>query len=465
MTRARLLLVVAILFGLSRPSARAQDPWTHTPYELLVYLATAPRCSLTPDSLQAIAQHLAERADTVVGAGWKLRVATAPPELAKAMADGFDAVQPEHVPLPTTEPDKVILLSIADGPRAGVAAREFDCRARRWGALCQRETTQPWRLPREAFLALTEAFTPIARVEPLEDKQARLKLRAAEFDPRDPAFPWVAAGDLFRCVLRVNDRSGTSRPAQDIPWTLLEVAEVQRAGALCRLEAGIRGALSARHGRADLLALGVRSAPGPTRLEVRSRTPDARPLTGYDVYATDSEGQQIERIGRTNRQGFVTIPPGPKRYRILLIRDGEELLARLPIVPGEPPTLTARIPDDQQRLEVEAFVVGLQESVVDLVARRAVLLARAEARLDANDVAEAEKLIEQVRRMETREQLRQRIEVERRRFASGDPTVQRKIDRLFDDTAKLLGRYLNPADVELLQRRLREARTAAAAAK
>ncbi len=159
------------------------------------------------------------------------------------------------------------------------------------------------------------------------------------------------------------------------------------------------------------------------------------------------------------------IPPGDGRYRILLIRDGQELLARLPMVPGASPVMTAKIPDDTQRLEVEAFVVGLQETVVDLVARRAVLLARAEARLDANDLTEAEKLIEQLRRLETREQLQQRIATERRRFASSDPTVQGKIDRLFNETTQLLGRYLNPADVEMLQRRLREARTAAASAK
>ncbi len=463
MNLARFSYAGALLALLAPNYAWAQDAWEHTPYSIQVYLAS--RGEASNDALPAIADHLSDRADTVVGGGWKLQVDVAPPALAQAITDGWDNMKPEHVPLPETEPDKVVVLVIDAGSMPVIEAREFDCRARQFGPIQRRAVAQAWRIRREAFLALTSAFTPLARVEPLEDKQVRLHLRAAEFEPRDPAWHWAKPGDLFRCVLRINERSGTVRTAEEIAWTLLEAESVDARGVMCHLESGVRGALSSRRGRFELFALGIRPSTGSTRLEIRSRTPDARPLAGYDVYSTDRDGAQVERIGRTDRTGTVTVPAGERSYRILLIRDGQELLARLPMAPGQSPVLTARIPDDQQRLEVEAFVVGMQESVVDLVARRAVLLARAEARLDANDLPEAEKLIEQLRRMETREQLQQRIATERRRFASEDPAIQRKIDRLFDDTAKLLGRYLNPADVEMLQRRVRDARSAAASAK
>jgi hypothetical protein len=463
MNRVRMLIVGAFTAVLAPNSMFAQDAWEHTPYNIQVYLAS--RGEAANEALPAIAAHLSDRADTVVGGGWKLQVNVASPALVQSLAGGWDQLKPEHVPLSESVPDKVVILAIDAGSSPVIEAREFDCRARLFGPIQRREVAQPWRIRREAFLALTSAFTPLARVEPLEDKQVRLHLRAAEFEPRDPGWHWAVPGDLFRCVLRINERSGAARSAEEIAWTLLEADSVDARGVMCHLETGVRGALSSRRGRFELFALGIRHSTEPTRLEIRSRTPDARPLAGYEVYSTDRGGAQVERIGRTDRTGTVIVPAGERRYRILLIRDGQELLARLPMAPGQSPVLTARIPDDQQRLEVEAFVVGMQESVVDLVARRAVLLARAESRLDANDLPEAEKLIEQLRRMETREQLQQRISTERRRFASEDPSVQRKIDRLFDDTAKLLGRYLNPADVEMLQRRVRDARSAAASAK
>lgn len=444
------------------PRAGAQDAWEYTPYDVQVYLTAAPGESMPAAQWDAIAQALRDRADTVVGGAWRLKVDRPPPEFAATLAGGLDSLTPDQVPQLEPQPDKVIVVAVRQSPDLAIDTREFDSRTVQWSAAQSRSAPQPERLAREAFLALTDAFSPLARVEEVRGKEALLRLRAEGYAPRDPAWQWTELGDVFRGVLRTNERSGRAKSALEIPWTLLEVGQVTPGGVLCYVETGVRGAISARKGRSEVVALLVRPTRGTTRLELKARTVDAKPLAGYDVYATDRAGSQVERIGRSDRTGAVSVPSGSGSYRILLIKDGQEVLARLPIVPGLAPTATARIPDDAQRLEVEAFVVGLQETVVDLVARRAVLLARAEARLDANDITEAEKLIEEVRRMETREQLQQRIAVERRRFASDDPTVQKKIDRLFNDTTKLLGSYLNPADVEALQRKLREARTASA---
>jgi hypothetical protein len=468
MSRRRLVsyiwLSLVLAFAAFHDS-RAQDAWEYSPYEVQVYLTAAPGESITPMQWDAIAARLRDRADTVVGGAWRLKVDAPPPELAAALAGGLESLTPESVSTIDLLPDKIIVVAVRQSPAPAIETREFDTRAVSWSAVQSRPVPQSDRLPREAFLALTQSFSPLARVEEVRGKEALLRLRAQGYSPRDPSWQWAAVGDVFRGVLRTNERSGKAKSAQEIPWTVMEVGQVNPSGVLCFIESGVRGAISAKRGRSEVVALLVRPTRGETKLEIKSRTPDAKPLAGYDVYATDRTGTTVERIGRSNRSGAVIVPSGEGKYRVLLIKDGQELLARLPLVPGLAPTATARIPDDAQRLEVEAFVVGLQETVVDLVARRAVLLARAELRLDANDVEAAEKLIEEVRRMETRDQLLQRIAVERRRFVSEDPTVQKKIDRLFDDTTQLLGRYLNPADVESLQRRLREARTASASAK
>lgn len=461
MRRAAIILIVALLFWRANPAV-AQDAWEYTPYEVQVYLTAAPGEAISDAQWNAIAQHLHDRADTVVGGAWRLNIERPPAEFQAALAGGLGTLKPEHVPAIKPPPDKVIVLSVRSNPDLAIDVREFDNRSLQWSAVQSRPALQGERLPREAFLALTEAFSPLAQVAEVRGKEAVLRLRAEGFAPRDAAWQWTKVGDVFRGVLRTNERSGQARGVQEIPWTLLEVGQVTPSGVLCHIESGVRGAISAKRGRSEVVALLVRPTRGETRLELHARTADAKPLAGYDVYATNREGTKIERLGRSDRTGSVLVPSGEEKYRVLLVKDGQELLARLPIVPGLAPMVTARIPDDARRLEVEAFVVGLQESVVDLVARRAVLLARAESRLDADDVEAAEKLIEEVRRMETREQLQQRIAVERRRFTSDDPSVQKKIDRLFDDTTQLLGRYLNPAEVESLQRRLREARSTAA---
>lgn len=463
MIHGRGLFCCLCVWALFAANARAQDAWEFTPYRVQVYLSAAPDDLVSATQLGEIAAHLLDRADTVVGGGWRLDVDAPPPELAAAFSGGLASLTAAHLPVLKDPPDKIIIVAVHAAPTPSIESREFDYRARQWSSVHARPVNQPRRLAREAFLALTESFSPLARVEEVQSKTALLRLRAEAFAPRDPHWPWAAPGDVFRGVLRTNDRAGDASGVQEIPWTVLEVAEVFPTGVLCHLETGVRGAMSVRRGRFELFALMVPPTRGDTRLEIRARTADARPLSGYEVYVTDRAGEKIDRLGRSDRNGSVTVPSGDGRYRILLVKDGQELLARLPIVPGLAPVLSARIPDDAQRLEVEAFVVGLQESVVDLVARRAVLLARAESRLDDKDLAEAEKLIAEVRRMETRDQLQQRILVERRRFASDDPTVQRKIDRLFDDTTKLLGQYLNSEDVDLLQRRLREARASASA--
>ena len=134
----------------------------------------------------------------------------------------------------------------------------------------------------------------------------------------------------------------------------------------------------------------------------------------------------------------------------MLIRSGQHLLARLPVAAGFTPEATAYLPDDTQRLEAEAFVIALQEQLVDVVTQREVLLGRAESQLDAGSVDAAKELLAKLQQLPDRETLRRRLITRQSQLRSSDPHVQRQIESLFRDTAKLLDGHLDPAPVAAL---------------
>ncbi len=154
------------------------------------------------------------------------------------------------------------------------------------------------------------------------------------------------------------------------------------------------------------------------------------------------------------------MPPATNPVRVLVVKSGNTLLARLPIVPGLASQLEADIANDDYRLEVEGFLAGLQEELIDLVTRREVLLARALAKLEKQDLAEADKLVRELQTLRTREDFDRQIVAERQKIYDEDPAVQRKIDRMFEGTRRLLYQYLDPAPVEKLIVQLSAAKTA-----
>src|SRR5262249_8141957 len=136
---------------------------------------------------------------------------------------------------------------------------------------------------------------------------------------------------------------------------------------------------------------------------------------------------------------------------------GNELLARLPIVPGLEPTVRAAIPDDDQRLAAEAIITGLQENFVDLVARRAVLINRIRTRMQAGKIEETKEVMVEVRPLGSQQEFSLLVRQQKQKLASKDPVMQRKINKLFDDTQQVVDRYLTENEIEQLDLELRTA--------
>lgn len=475
---------------------RAQSVWELTPYRVRVVIAASdvPELRGVPGQL---AKELSPRLENLFGAAWQVAAvpddgsseSAGPASPAAKPADGSAASQ-ESAPSPPTDVwrlpadatdaavlpaewlhddyDKLLLLRIdpaVDGWRMRV--REWDAATWRFGPVLSYPLRQPAKLRDTAVRAVLEAFRPLGRVEWVESQEdgmrAGLRLRAGGLPTRDPDLQLARAGQLFCPIVRLNDREGGLRRdregnivlPQPVPWTFLAVERVEAGEAACRVHSGLSAPLSAgRRGRMEQLALGVVPRREATRLVLRGRREPHEPMAGYEVLVQRPGEKATRLVGRTDRAGSVEVAPTDEPLSIVLVRSGQQLLARLPVAAGFTAEATAFVPDDTERLEVEAFVSALQEQLVDTVTRREVLLARAEAQLEAGRPAEARELLDTLQRLPDRETLRRRLVTRQGQLHSSDPHVQQQIETLFGDTSKLLDRHLDPAPVEALSRAL-----------
>ncbi len=463
--------------------AGGQSVWELTPYRIHALVTVAPGPELTARLRADLPAMAVGRVESLVGAPWDISLVEVPPELQRVMAAGIEEVTLDLLPKDSLEVDKVMLLAIV--PTAGkglpttesyrVAAREFDVRTQQWGSTVSRQVFQRGKLRDVSAAALFTAFAPLARIEDVStaERHVVLRLKAGSLPMRDGQ-TLVSPGDLFRGVVRYNDREGKPRRIATIPWTFCQVYEVTSKEVRCQLHTGLRSPLSSRRrGRVEQFALGVIPPGRPSVLTLQSRSDPQRALAGYDVYARPPEKRDPDAkdsdaknpgakkavlLGRTDRQGRMTIEPADDPLRILVVRNGNEPLARLPIVPGLEPELTALVPDDDFRLEAEGVITGLQEEMVDLVTQRTVLITRTRARIRAGKFDEAVKLIELLRSLPDGPQFARTLAAQKKNLRSSDRSVQTKIDALFADTQELVQKYLAPEAIEEVWQELREAK-------
>ena len=145
------------------------------------------------------------------------------------------------------------------------------------------------------------------------------------------------------------------------------------------------------------------------------------------------------------------------------IKNGDTLLARLPIVTGLKAVDQADLPDDRRRLETEAFLKGLQGEVLDLVVRRRILESRIKQKIKANQLDVAERLLDELKRVKSYDKMSEQIEGIQRRALSTDqgaipPGVVKRIDKMVDTTRQMMQKYLQDTLVRDLEIQLNQAK-------
>lgn len=465
------ILGLALTLLVPAIAAHGQAAWEFSPYQVQVWLALEDRPELRGAFPQRVAEVLAGRSEVVFGAAWRIETTPAaalvvPDMLARPAAVNADAVKaaaPQSL-----ENDKLFLVSVSfrrDLYR--VAVREIDGRTRQAGPVIERTAGQREAIALAAWDAIIESFTPLAKIETVVDKTVGARLRAGGLvtDPASPAL--IQPGQVLKPVLRRNDKSGqpTKTGIQPLDWTLLTVDARTESLLECQLHSGFRAPIPVRgSARSERLAFLAKPRYGSTRIVLTARSDPQRRLSGYEVFVKGQGGDETYLLGVTDWHGAVEIDRSDVSFRMLYVRNGGQLLARLPLAPGFERELVAKTIEDDSRLQAEGFVLALQGRTMDLVARREILVAQFRALLKKGDRKGAGELLEKFRGLETREVLVRDLDAQEQAITSSDPLTLTRISKLFGDARLMLQtKHLDPELINILQRELTAAPATAAA--
>jgi hypothetical protein len=475
--KIRTLLALFILLPMLSSVVRAIDSsvWQVTPYRIYILTAFEQCPELTPAVEADIAADLTARIEGVVGAPWDAAIVPAPDELRRTMLyrlDGLSAEEAAKVLNAFDEKakspkktDKFMLLTVkSENGALQAAVREFDVRSQQLGPTAAATAWHLGKLRDAALDAVLFAFSPLANIDAVDNKEktAVLRLQAAALPSRDPALAIIRPGMIFRPYIRLNDRDGKVKLVTPQEWTFLIVEEASPEHLNCRIVSGMAVPLHAKSkSRREQIALAVHPSPTPTVLTVKSRTEPKTPLADYEVYDSDLTTKETTLLARTDWRGQVTLRPDEKKpLRLLLIKYGSDLLARIPVVPGLDSQLTANIANMDSRLKAEGYITGLQEEVVDAYLHREILIRSIRAKIEAEDIETANTMFEELGRLPTGKVFMNKLLDEKKRLQTKDSVVQAKIDRLFTDTQKVVEKCFDPNAITELEREFREAKKA-----
>jgi hypothetical protein len=445
-----------------------QTAWEYSPYAVSVWLAIDDPAELPEAAQAALCDQLSQLADAHIGAPWTLSARPVPASLRGELVASMDFLSAEVVFASEDNiektADKLMLIALArDDAQWRIAVRELDVATRQLSPAIARSAADDSALPQGVLQAVVDAFSPLVAVRRVEDDRVEGRLRAGGLaDDKDSPI-LLSAGAPLVCVLRPEDRLGRARSGQVrvVPWTLLEVAQRDGAKVHCQVHSAQHKPLASRTSlRVKRFALAVRPAARPTELTLQTPGESATPLVDYELVEQDAKSQEVSLLGRTNQQGRVEIPPAAAPFRLLYVRHGDRVLARLPIIPGWQGQVTAPINSDDARLAAAAFIATLRQEIVDTVARRQILAARLQRRIAASELDDAQKLLTEFQRLPTPHDFASRLQTAKPQFAGGHPRGQEHIDKLFADASEALRQYLDPQELDRLETQLAQAKAA-----
>ena len=424
--------LVVLLLGALGAAAPAAEPsgasWALSPYRIHLLAAVESGGTLPPRLADELPADVAAQGIVAAGGAWRIAPVKASGDLQRAMLADIATVAAKDLPAEALGGDKVMLLAVRERPGGyRVAARELDVATGLWNSAVIRDVPQSGQVPLAALRAVLAAFAPLGRIESARGGVATLKLRGGALVRSGRGQSLAAAGAVFRAVLLASDSQGKLQPgsAQPIDWTLLVTTSATATEASCRIETGLAGeAIPPYHPQRPRWALGITPPEGVTRLRLVATGSEDTPLEGCEVLAADGDSPGGELIGRSDSSGYVSVPSAGSAVRTLVVRRGRQQLARVPLVPGLAGEVSLALPDDRQRLAIEAALAEIEDGLIDEIARREALVARAKLAMEASDAATADTLKQQLGGLASMDPLVARLDQAERAVKSADAAVQ-----------------------------------------
>lgn len=462
-------LTLVLLSGVSRVYAQLSTV-EMTPYAVSFILVTGEDPTVQGLGSE-LRNDLKEMILSRIGGGWTVTEPAVTKSFRAVLLTQMEKLTFSDIPAELRKGDKLILMTLvrsSDMPGFMLCTREVDISTQRITGLLREQVPDAACLCDVAFRMMMCNFTPSGMIESVEMNKVALRMRAGRILTPQPGILHMNPGDVGMVLIRYNAADGTARRITPVMWTYLVVEPktddmVRTSPIMARVETGIRAPFSNRRaGRVEQIVLKVHPSTQTSTLFLHGKKQEdgtLKPLVGYTVYSHEPGSKTPTLIGRTDWRGKFIVEPEPdKILRILLVKNGPTILARLPVVPGIISDLEAEIPDVDKQIEAEGVITGLQEEMVDLIAWREILIARIHARMEAEDLDQAELLLTELRELKTHGEFKRRLGEQQKLLFSPEAAVQARIDKLFKSTYIMLDKYYRTNAVEQITQELKAAR-------
>jgi len=462
------------------------------PYRVAIELSFSMRPDLDSAFRSQVIDQVRQGLDRSLGNLWEFTI-QADRSHRPAGRDALERVRQAEVQVRygTEGLDKLFLLSVEEqGGGFRVCGREWDSITSQLGPIHQADFFDRREVSGNLLSLLQGLFRPVATISQARNGPLLLHPKGAGLAPHDEHWLPVTEGALFETYYRYLNKEQVVERVQQVPWTYLTAGTMEAGTSPVTVTSGLRGAISARRRRIEVVALMVRQRSASTRLTLVTFAPRRRPLGGIEVEIISASRKEADasaesRSAGDKAAGETTLPDHPpvstvrlvtdRNGRVdvtspddadgkpvwLFVRSGQNLLAKVPFVPGIRAEEVLELPDDTLRLEVEGEVAQLQSELVDTVARRAVLSALARNRAKARDWEGVDDYLKQVAAVPKSTTFLASLNAIRingldASRAQKDRMTELRVKRLCDETAELIKNYLEDDKLSELREEITE---------
>ena len=347
---------------------------------------------------------------------------------------------------------------------ATVDVVELDTLMQYFGDVVHHEMISPSDIAMSIGIAVRDAFSPVVRIDDAGRSSAVGLVRAAglALDPDSPIH--LRVGEVLVPLVRKDDRNGRPLTLGPLDFASLYVTEKDEHSVKMDFYTGRMTTLQGRkNNRTHRMGLRLKPRRDSTMLRLHAKGKPNEPLIGYELYDKELDSTSMTFVGRTDWDGRLPVEKIDRPLRLLYVKNGGAILARLPIVPGQHDLVVADLAGDDMRLQAEAYIRGVQNAIVDLVAIRELFKARINMRIKEGNLKEADELLETLRNEPSNEKIANDMGVKQTMFLKAigrNPNQQRKVDEMFSETRELLSKQINPRIINDLEMALIEAKQA-----
>ena len=434
-------------------------PFRDQPYLVRVEIGFGLDCLRASDDREELLRRTRGAISRMYGRAWEATVA----ETSSMVPSGrrhLEWLEEERLveAWPESTTQKMFFVSVE---RAGldyiISCREYDARVQELGPLYFRRTGDIRGAGTMIAELLRDSFRPCVLYERkflnAEERQImELQVQAGAIPIPDPSAEQVVENDVLRPFVREMNRRD---PTQLNRLLKLELAYIR----VLHVDRGVKSGNSSRkrvegdvdvpeeeqtkdsaigyspgrvHGfyithspierfgsrgrRNQYFALRQRPAAEDSMVRITLKGKKDRPLVAhrlkiaYQLHWKDEEdGPQTGLV--TDRNGEVVIPQRENHPTFWIrVYSGTSLLARVPYSPGLVPSDTIELPDDSIRLFVEGELQLLTDQLIDSIALRGVLVARAKKAAERGDTKLVTTLLDEYARVPAKKQFTTWIE-------------------------------------------------------